>query len=122
MSEVAAFEFPHEFGEPSTYRETMAALDRDAASLPDEGPIAELVAAIGSELSRCVIADRGSWECVPFLRPYGMDAARLTGSVRGMRAICQKAAGLDPRRGEMRRDMIDKSWDCISAGGYVWMA
>ncbi|MDP4027081.1 hypothetical protein Q8W71_31310 [Methylobacterium sp. NEAU 140] len=122
MPDAAPFTFPHPFGSSASAREELAALDRDAAALPIRGPIAGLVSEISRELTCLVIADRASHEAAPLLRPHGERAFQLTGSVRGMRAICHRAAGLDPRHAERRRDMIDKAWDGIGDSRGAWAA
>lgn len=103
-------------------REEITRLTLAAADLPETGPIAELVAEIHAELSRLVLVESASHEAVPFLKGFGRRAYDLTGSVDGMRVICFKAAGLDPRKSEMRRDMIDKGWDGIGGENGVWCA
>lgn len=118
----ALFAFPHPEAAPRDRHEAAAALERDAAALPLSGPIAGLVAALGAEMSRLVVAEISSHEAAPFLRPLGEEAFRLTGSVRGMRAIAWKASVLDPRHVELRRDLADKAWHGIGDAGSAWAA
>ena len=94
-------------------RHRMAALDRDASMLPTEGPIAELVAAINAELRQCVAVGLGPADAVDRLRPFGRRAFGLTGSARGVRAVAQKAAGLDIGHEALRRTMLNKAWHGI---------
>lgn len=119
---VVPFAFPHPEARPENRREDAAGMERDAAALPLSGPIAALVAALGAELTRLVVAEASSHEATPYLRAFGEEAYRLTGSLRGMRAISWKAAALDPRRGEVRRDLINKAWDRVGGEHAVWVA
>lgn len=97
-------------------------LEREAAALPADGPIAALVAELDGELSRLVLIESASHEAVPFLKGFGRRAFDTTGSVDGMRAIAFKAASMDPRSAEMRRDMLDKGWDGIGDERGCWCA
>ncbi|MCJ2127297.1 hypothetical protein [Methylobacterium sp. E-045] len=103
-------------------RTEFARLEQEAAALPNHGPVADLVAEIHAELSRLILAKRGSHEARPFLKNFGRRAYDLMGSVDGMRVICHKTAGLDPRKAEMRRDMLDKGWDGVGGEHDVWIA
>lgn len=107
---------------PSTTREDVAQIEADAALLPDDGPVGQLVRAIDAELRPLVAAGISSHNAVPALAPHGWEAHRLVGSIRGMRAVHWKAAGLDPRHAEIRRDMLDKAWDRIGDERGAWMA
>lgn len=102
--------------------EAEAVLDRDAAQLPETGPIAELVASLGAALSRCVAEGHLSGEASPVLRPLGEEAFRLMGTIRGMQAVAHKAAASIERRPEIGRDLIDKAWDGIGDERGAWMA
>lgn len=97
-------------------------LERAAAALPEQGPVADLVGEIHAELSRLVLIESGSHEARPYLHAFGKRAHELTGSVDGMRAIAFKAAGLDRRAAGIRRDMLDKSWDRIGDERGCWCA
>ncbi|MHC2020244.1 hypothetical protein [Methylobacterium sp. CM6247] len=103
-------------------RTEFARLEREAAALPEHGPVADLVAEIHAELSRLVLAESGAHETRPFLKNFGRRAYDLMGSVDGMRVICHKVAGLDPRNAEVRRDMLDKGWDGVGGEHDVWTA
>lgn len=120
-SAFAALDMAHS-GAPRDRYDDAARIQRDADALPKLGPVADLVRALGAELHRLVTREALPHEAAPYLRPFGIEAYRLTGSVRAIRAVCQAAAGLDPRRAEVRRDLIDKAWDRIGGPSGTWMA
>ena len=54
------------------------------------------------------------------LSDLGRHLFSLTGSVEGMRAVCDRVADLDPERASHRISILDAAWDGIGSGDERW--
>ncbi|AWB26201.1 hypothetical protein DA075_35625 (plasmid) [Methylobacterium currus] len=107
---------------PRDRQEAAAQVEADARLVPDDDPAGALVVAIDAGLRSLIAAEAPEPVTSAALRPHGVAVHQLVGSIRGMRAVLHKAAGLDPDRAEARRDMLDKAWHGIGDERGVWTA
>lgn len=54
------------------------------------------------------------------LSDLGRHLFDLTGTVEGMRQVCDRVADLDPARGSCRMSILDATWDGIGQGEERW--